>query len=441
MTQNTIKDLGDGLIIRHGSDADAQALAQFNKAIHGEDEWDGKGVQEWTLDLVEGKCPTVSARDFTIVEDTHKNEIVSSCCHISQTWAYEGIPFKVGRPELVGTRESYRRRGLVRQQFEILHQWSKERGELVQAITGIPYYYRQFGYEMTLNLGGGRVGCEINVPNLKEGEIEPFLFRPAAMEDLPLLMAAYARGCQRSMVYAVRDETLWRYEVAQQRKYNINRRDLFIIESINGAAVGFIALPPIKWGDMSALTLYEITEEASWAEITPSVIRFLWQRGEALAKEQNQTQKTFGFWLGESHPAYHVAASMLARVRSPYAYYIRVADLLAFLRLIKPALERRLSQSAFAHYTGNLKLSFYRGGIALNIQNGEIIEIKPLSFKELGDAHAAFPPLTHLHLIFGHRSMTELQHAFADCTTKNDETRNLLDSLFPKRPSEIWVIS
>jgi hypothetical protein len=33
---------------------------------------------------------------------------------ISQIWAYEGIPFGVGRPELVGTLPEYRNRGLVR---------------------------------------------------------------------------------------------------------------------------------------------------------------------------------------------------------------------------------------------------------------------------------------------------------------------------------------
>jgi predicted N-acetyltransferase YhbS len=441
MTRNIISDLGDGLIIRHASEEDAQALAQFNKEIHGEDEWDGKGVHEWTLDLVEGRCPLVSAQDFTIVEDTTTAKIISSCCFISQTWTYEGIPFKVGRPELVGTSEAYRRQGLVRQQFEIMHQWSKDRGELVQSITGIPYYYRQFGYEMTVNLDGGRAGTEINLPKLPEGEIERFHFRLSTAADIPFLMTTEGMGSQRDMIAAVRDEALWRYEVMGLRKFNINRRDLFVIENEQGIPVGVIAIPPIKWGNMNALTLFEISQDASWADITPSVIRFLWQRGLELAKDQNQEQKQFGFWLGESHPAYEVAASMLPRVRSPYAFYIRVTDLLAFLRLIQPALERRLAQSAFANHTGELKLSFYRGGIALKIQKGEIIEIKPLSFKELGEAHAAFPQLTHLHLIFGHRSMAELQHAFADCYTKNEETKHLLDSLFPKKPSNIWVIS
>lgn len=96
---------------------------------------------------------------------------------ISQTWSYEGIKFGVGRPELVGTLPEFRNRGLVRLQFEEIHKWSAERGELVQAITGIPFYYRQFGYEMALDLDGRRFGYEAQVPILKDSEAEHYVIR------------------------------------------------------------------------------------------------------------------------------------------------------------------------------------------------------------------------------------------------------------------------
>ena len=73
---------------------------------------------------------------------------------------------QVGRPELVGTLPEFRNRGLIRAQMDILHQWSAERGQPVQAITGIPFFYRQFGYEMALPLQGGRSGFEPNMPPL-----------------------------------------------------------------------------------------------------------------------------------------------------------------------------------------------------------------------------------------------------------------------------------
>ncbi len=66
------------------------------------------------------------------------------------------MPIKVGRIELVGTDPAYRRQGLIRQQMDAIHKRSAAKGEMIQAITGIPWYYRQFGYEMALNLGGSR---------------------------------------------------------------------------------------------------------------------------------------------------------------------------------------------------------------------------------------------------------------------------------------------
>ena len=38
-------------------------------------------------------------------------------------------------------------RGLIRMLFEMIHARSQAEGDLVQAITGVAYFYRQFGYE------------------------------------------------------------------------------------------------------------------------------------------------------------------------------------------------------------------------------------------------------------------------------------------------------
>ena len=439
--KENICKLDQGLIIRHGTLEDADALVKFNREVHGEGEWDEKGLEAWTLDLISGEGPTFEARDFTIVEDTNTGEIVSSCCLISQTWSYEGIPFKVGRPELVGTSKDYRKRGLIRQQFEIMHEWSQSRGELAQAITGIEYYYRQFGYEMTLDLGGGRAGYEIHVPELKEDEEESYTYRLAQEKDIPFLMKTYERGCERSMVNALWNEDLWRYELTRKRPYNINRCEFYIIEGRDKHSAGFLAIPPIKWGQSSMTTLYELTAGYSWGDVTPSAIRFLWQTGKRLAEEQGQSQKMFGFWLGEDHPVYQVAATSLPRIRKPYSYFMRVPDLPAFLTHIKPVLEKRLSQSAFANYTGEIKLNFYLDGLKINFDHGKLESVIALSFDELDEYQAQFPPFVFLHLVFGHRTMGELKHAFTDCGTKDDESMHLMDALFPKKLSYVWAIS
>ncbi|MFL7807154.1 MAG: GNAT family N-acetyltransferase, partial [Anaerolineae bacterium] len=243
------RDLGDGLILRRATPADVDALADFNAQIHRDRgmEEPNPRVRAWVQDLMSGAHPTFRPEDFTLVEDTRTGAVVSSLNLISQTWAYEGIPFKVGRPELVGTHPDYRRRGLVRAQFEAIHRLSAERGEVVQAITGIPNYYRQFGYEMTMTLGGGRIGHKSHVPELKEDESEPYRVRPATEDDLGFIAELYERIADRQPVHCLRDEARWRYELNGRSALSDSRRLLRVIESDAGESVGFLTHTDWLW--------------------------------------------------------------------------------------------------------------------------------------------------------------------------------------------------
>lgn len=254
-------------------------------------------------------------------------------------------------------------------------------------------------------------------------------------------MATYENGCQRSLVSAQWDSDLWDYELTGKRKYNINLRDITIIESLAGEPLGFIGVLPIKWREKSTLTLYELAPGVAWSAVTPSVTRFIWQRGLDLAEEQNQEQTIYGFWLGEDHPAYTVGASQLPYEHQPYAYYLRVPDLAAFIHLIKPVLETRLAESPFVGFTGEVKLNFYRDGVGLSFKEGQIDKVEKLGSDGLESATANFPPMLFIHLLFGHRNMDELHAVYTDCYARDPQSKHLLDTLFPKKPSEVWAIS
>ena len=221
-SQEIIEKIDDELILRRATPADTEAIAQFNGHIHAEkDQKFLPGIAVWVTELMNGKHPTCKAEDFILVENTRTKEVISSMCLIDQTWSYEGIEFKVGRPELVGTNEAYRRRGLVRKEFETIHQWSAERGQVLQFITGIPWFYRQFGYEMALEYEGNRKGSIFQVPELEKDKEERYLFRKAEEKDLPFITELYNKNSRRSMVSCVRDESSWHYEtLVRSRKAN-----------------------------------------------------------------------------------------------------------------------------------------------------------------------------------------------------------------------------
>ncbi|MCA1665916.1 MAG: GNAT family N-acetyltransferase, partial [Thermomicrobia bacterium] len=241
------RDLGDGLVLRRATVDDAEILADFNAQVHQDLEEPDVGIDVWTRDMMRGDHPTTGAGDFLVVEDTRNDVIASSLCHISQRWSYAGIPFGVGRPEMVGTHPDYRRRGLVRAQFEVIHQWSAERGEAVQVIGGIPWYYRQFGYEMALELDSGRFGYPADVPGLEEGATEAYRIRPATEADVPLLARAYEFGMRRGRVACLRDANQWRYDIAGHSPTSDMRLEVRVIETADGTPVGFFAYHPRLW--------------------------------------------------------------------------------------------------------------------------------------------------------------------------------------------------
>lgn len=441
-TELFIRDLGDGLILRRASVDDADALATMNSIMHSDDGPDkpNERIGVWTRDLLAPNHPTTRPSDFTIVEETATGRIVSTLCLIPQTWTYEGVEFGVGRPELVSTLPEFRNRGLVRVQMEEVHKWSEERGHLAQVITGIPYFYRQFGYDMALNLAGRRYGFEPHVSALKEGEKETYRIRPAVEADADFVLRVYRENEKRYAISCHRTLENILYEMKGQSGENINHFDVMIIETADGTPVGFFQHATELWFFGLYCTYYGLDKGVSWLAVSPSVVRYLWKKGGEYAARDSQTRDSFGFSLGEQHPVYEALEDKLPVTRSPYAYYVRVPDLSAFLRHVKPALEKRLAESVAVGYTGELKLNFYRSGMRMVFERGLVTAVEPMKVASETQTDANFPDLTFLHLVFGHRSLDELRHAFVDCYLTNHTARVLLNALFPKRQSSVFSI-
>jgi GNAT acetyltransferase-like protein len=375
------------------------------------------------------------------VEEAGTGRIISSMNLIPQTWTYEGIPFGVGRPELVGTAPEYRKRGLIRLQFEEVHKWSAERGHLAQAITGIPYYYRLFGYEMALDLAGRRFGFEANVPKLKDGEEEPYRIREAIETDLAFVAELYGRATKRHAIACLRTPEIFKYEFDGQSENNSDHYQIFVIEDRAGESVGYFQHP--TWMGNTGVTAlwYELKPGVSWLAVTPTVIRHLWNKGQEYSKREGKPCTSFGFMLGQEHAVYKALGRNLPDVRTPYAYYMRVADLVRFLNHIKPALEKRIAASIAAGHSREIKISFYRDGLRLLMEKGRLAVIESWKPSPEDEGAIAFPDRTFLQILFGYRSYDELHESFADCWCDNEEVRVLIDILFPKKLSDVFPVA
>jgi hypothetical protein len=442
-----IRNLGEGLILRRATPDDTDKLEAFNARVHSDMGWDNPDTHTgvWVRDLMLKPHPTFKPEDFLVVENTATGEIVSSSNLIVQTWSYGGIEIPVGRPELVGTHPDYRNRGLVRAQFAVLHQWSAERGHKMQAISGIPYYYRQFGYEMAVDMHGGYSGPLTSVLRLEDGITEPYQMRPATPADVPFIQEVEVYAVRRHLVRCVRDAALWRYEVEGRTPGGAGTMQVCVIASAEGAPVGYLVHPDVLWGDALSLWVYELQPGVSWWEVTPCVMRYLKAKGIAYRPYYDEDDAApfarLIFLLGREHPCYPIVSQeWLTRFHKPYSWYMRVPDLPDFLRTIAPVLEERLARSVMVGYSGELWLNFYRDGLHLVFEKGCLTDVQPWESPANTETSTEFPPLTFLQLLFGYRSLAELIAAFPDCGGRL-EARLLLDALFPKQVSYVWPVS
>jgi GNAT superfamily N-acetyltransferase len=435
-----IEELADGLVLRRATVADTEALVAFNAEIHQAPGADIRAfISSWTRDLMSGDHPTCGPGDFTVVVDSKSDEIVSSLNMIPQTWSYGGIPFGVGRIELVGTRPDYRRRGLVRRQMEVVHRWSADRGHLIQAITGIPHYYRQFGYEMALELGGSRTGFSPHVPELAAETTEQYKVRPATIGDVPFIAALEERARRRSLVAAVRDAKIWSYEL--EGRAEDAGHVVCVIEGPHGEPVGYLVHVGELWGNGLVVRAYELEVGYSWLAVSPGVLRYLKVTGESYQEREGATAwERFTFALGTEHPVYRAISGRLPRTASPYAFYLRAPSLAAFVRHVTPVLEERLADSIAAGHSGELQLGFYQDGLRLVLDRGRLATVEAWEPGDNWETAPGFPGLTFHQLLFGYRSLAELEYAFADCRVDDEESRVLIDTLFPKQPSYVWPV-
>jgi hypothetical protein len=440
---NYRRDLGGGLVLRWSVAADTEAIGELYSHVfrRNAEEPRNESVIAWLRDLMSGRHPLIGPGDFALVEDTDSGAVVAATCLLHEIWEYDGIAFSTGRPEIVASMPDYRNRGLIRAIFELIHARSAERGHLAQGITGIPYYYRQFGYEYALDLGGSRSVYFSAIPKLKDGEQELYALRDASVEDLRQLMALYDRERARGPVSTRVGEDYWRWVLGGQNPAAGEGWHTQLIVNGQGQSIGYVLTGRRRWGDALGVLGLALEPGVALPPLLPSVLRLLHAQALEMPSQRadDPAAARIMFAMAGSHLVYDALGErMVAAHEAPYAWYVRVPDLPRFIRQIGPALERRLATSMMSGYTGELKINFYRGGLRLAFEQGRLMIAE--DYRAEGwrpQAQAGFPPLVFLQLLFGRRSLAELRYAFPDVWA-DDEARPLLEALFPAWPS--WVV-
>jgi hypothetical protein len=316
-------------------------------------------------------------------------------------------------------------------------------------------YYRQFGYEYGLDYGMRSKVWLSSVPNLDNGSVEPLKHRRATIDDIPAILEFDMAQRHDCVVYIPMSEAWIRGQIEDMQRKDTDKTHVvgkypLMFEDQSGKVVGFCVVA--GFGDELERTVIGIYQIGFAPDIHLSAVLFSAMRNViAFAKEEVDEARysqltSLGWHVSRWHPVVEAIPSEIRTFAKlayeDHSYYYRVPDLCAFIQHILPALNSRL-KSSFTHknYTGSIKVSMYTPrypGFELQISSGLITNVLPYVKRDQSEdpTVAYFPPFVFLQVLFGRKSIVELEDIFPDVEMEED-VEKLLNVIFPKKISVI----
>jgi hypothetical protein len=144
------------------------------------------------------------------------------------------------------------------------------------------------------------------------------------------------------------------------------------------------------------------------------------------------------FALPDGHPMLRAASTRLGRAPGgPYGLYVRVPDIVAFLRAVGSVLDARIASSAVEGFSGEVNVDFYTEALRLTFTIGRLTSVERAA-TSMHDSDVSLPRDAFVELVLGNRSPVELERTVADCHINTDLGGALVDALFPRLKLYPW---
>jgi predicted N-acetyltransferase YhbS len=414
--------LENGLILKSvNAEEDIEHLAAFNVAVHNEEQLD-----RMTRTLIVHH-PSTHPQEWLFVEDPANGKIVSSLCLIPWSLRYENVQLKAAEMGIVGTLPEYRHRGLIRM-LNSRYKQLLDVGEYdLSHIQGIPYYYRQFGYEYALPLEGGwELGLH-TIPNEVPLYALEYAFQKATIDDIPMLDRFYNAAMSKLQLSTLRDDAIWHYLIQQEANLQ-GLQETWLVQNKNHESLGYVRIAKEGFG------LGLIVDEASDLSHPATIAVLHWLKRMAIEREKPYIRLS----MTETCPLISVARAWGVQIERLYAWQIKFPDPARLLWHISPVLEQRVENSPFAGITQSVILNLYRQAYELKFEKGHITAVNAIGFCDEANM-IRIPPMQFIPLVLGYKSREELQAVYPDFSIRG-QSQYLVDVLFPKMKSFLHLI-
>jgi predicted N-acetyltransferase YhbS len=280
--------------------------------------------------------PDAGWESCAVVVDGDK--VVSTAILLDETLVLNGLEIPASQVELVATDRAYEGRGLVRALMGWAHERSAARGQLVNVMLGIPYFYRQFGYTYAIPIAPTR-------PVTHRPDSTGHTLREATAADIPAMARLQDAEQSRADLRMPHSTPLWRWLVARDGSTN------WLVER-DGVPVATARTTPPEEG-ARLCEVAAVDEAAAHALLASTGAEEMTERPGTVAGAALEP------FLG-------------AAAEEANSYYVRIGDPIALLEHLRPVFGQRLADAGFADREGEAVVSFYRSHVRLPFKAGEV---------------------------------------------------------------------
>lgn len=422
-------DLPDGFefgIIK--TDEEVEELLKFHSIVHPEDD-----IEELRRQI--DHLPGFSREMNYYIRDLDKNLIVSALNSIPFTWNYEDVPLRNLELGWVGTLKEYRRKGLNKSLYTHFDNLLVEGEYDISTIQGIPYYYRQFGYDFVIPMNHTvwtRTNQILPFDEKNPPEYMKLNIRVAEKKDIPSMMELFDNLNQGLLVFAPRSQELWEVQENKKRQFE-NEFQTYVLND-GSKIIGYFRLvkkikkdsPPNK------STLHVIESSIPSFKGVLRVLQFLYI--EAVKEDISL--------IGSQGPSFNTLSRVMENIggqgKTWWKYQVRIPNMVGLLEKISPVLERRLRGTMFEGLTYDVIMNTFQNCYSLKFSNGKIVDISDLGPQEVNENQAfRAPPKDLVRLVLGAYSIKEIEQNNIDFIVRG-EVRLITETLFPKKESSVY---
>ncbi|MFX1402785.1 MAG: GNAT family N-acetyltransferase, partial [Promethearchaeota archaeon] len=164
--------------IAKDTEEELKALIKLNVAVHKDE------ILETFIHRVFLKHPRKDDIRWLYIRDNRNDKLVSTICLVPLEWQIQDVELPVCEMEFVGTLEEYRGNNFVKILNDLYENIMEKNGYILSVIRGIPYFYRNLGYEYLSSLDDRIMISVSKIPQITYKDVN---IRKANSNDLSLI--------------------------------------------------------------------------------------------------------------------------------------------------------------------------------------------------------------------------------------------------------------